>query len=125
VNTIKLKTILNIAGIAASIFGLIYLIFPVQAIAMFGLTTNDAGILITRYFGGSFLSFGLVLYFVKVAIDPDEHRAIVRPLFLVSVIGLIVALLGQFSGIVNGLGWLVVLGFAAFAVGFGSHWGKN
>ena len=121
----NLKTILSIAGIAAIVFGVVYLLFPAQAIGVFGLTTNEAGILITRYFGGTFLSFGLVVYFVKAAIDPGEHTAIVRPLFLVSVVGVVVSLLGQLGGIVNGLGWLVVLVFVAFSLGFGFLWLKG
>ncbi|NIV32089.1 MAG: hypothetical protein GWN58_22190, partial [Anaerolineae bacterium] len=49
-----------------------------------------------------------VAWFARDAEDSAARRAIVLGFFLTGIIGFIVALLGQLSGVMNTLGWLVV-----------------
>lgn len=115
----KLHTFLGLTGLFAMLGGLPFLLFPESSIAVFGLSTDPAGLLLARYFGGAFFSFGILVWYVRPAIDPDEHRHILLPLMICSIAGAVIALVGQFSGLVNPLGWAVVVVFVLFSLGLG------
>ena len=117
----KLSTFLGVTGAFAILGGLPFLLFPESSIALFGLSTDPAGLLLTRYFGGAFFSFGVLVWYVRAAIDPDEHRHILVPLIICSIAGAVIALVGQFSGLLNALGWVPVLLFILFALGLGYY----
>lgn len=115
----NLKQFLGLASGFAILGGLPFLLIPAQANGLFGLFTDEAGLLITRYFGGAFISFGILLWFVRDAIDADEQRSIFVPLMLCGFLGAGIALVGQLSGLVNAWGWLVIAIFAGIGLGFG------
>ena len=115
----SLRRYIGLAGILAILGGFPYIFFPVQAIGFFGLVTDDPGIIMTRFFGAAFLSFGVVLWFVRDAIDPDEHKFILTPLMICGLISALVALTGMLSGLLNNWGWLVLALNAGIGLGFG------
>lgn len=113
------RKFLGLTGVLAILGGLPFLLIPEQANALFGLVTDDAGTLITRYFGGSFMSFGILIWFVRDAIDADEHRTIFVPMMICGFLGAGVGLIGQLSGLANAWGWLPVVLFSVIGLGFG------
>lgn len=117
----SLRRYLGLAGILTILGGFPFVFFPVEAIGFYGLKTDHAGILITRYFGAAFVSVGVLLWFVRDAIDPDEHRFILFPLMLCGLIGALISLIGQLSGLMNGWGWVAVGLFAGIGLGFGLY----
>ncbi len=115
----KINSLLFYTGILAMVVGLLFVVLPAGLLAVFGLVTDAAGILMARYFGGAFLAFGVVVWFVRSAIDEDEQRAILLPLVICGLIGAGITLFGQLSGGVNALGWLVTTVFLLFSLGYG------
>jgi hypothetical protein len=58
-------------------------------------------------------------WLARHATDSDTRRAIVLTLFVSDAIGLVVALIGQLTGVVNSLGWLSVASCLLLALDFG------
>jgi uncharacterized membrane protein len=75
-----------------------------------------------RYFGWGLLAVGLITAFAANAPPSEAKQAIVKALFIADVVGLIVSLMGIFSGTFTALGWSAVVIYAFFAAGFGYFW---
>src|SRR5687767_2436109 len=116
----RLSTLLLIAGLLGILFGLAFLLAPAATLAPYGASTDAAGILMTRFFGAALLQLGLVLYLVRNVAEPAAQRAIVTGSFLGSAAGLLVALMGQLSGLINSLGWTTVLIYGLLMIGYAS-----
>jgi hypothetical protein len=116
----RLNVLLLIAGLVALLFGLGFLLVPGPLLAGYGVTADPAAILMARFFGAALVQLGLVLYLTRDVADPAGQRGIVLGSFLGSAAGLMVALMGQISGLVGALGWSTVVIYFLFLLGFGS-----
>lgn len=99
----RLGTLLLIGGVIALVFGLGFLMVPAPMLALYGVPPDPAVVLMGRFFGAALVQLGLVL-----------------GSFLGSVAGLVVALSGQFWGVVNSLGWSTVAIYGLLLIGYGS-----
>ncbi|HEX5962139.1 MAG TPA: hypothetical protein VFY42_00290, partial [Gemmatimonadales bacterium] len=103
-----LRTLLLIAGLIALVFGLGFLLMPKPMLALYGVPADPTVVLISRFFGAALVQLGLVLYLIRDVGDLRTQRGVIIGSFIGSVAGLVVALTGQFWGLVNTLGWLNV-----------------
>ena len=114
----ELRKFLTIKALISIIFGLLFLLFPAFSMAMFGVSLDAVGVVMTRYFGVGMLGIGLICSFYR----GKDFRALsdlLLALFITDTLGFIVALSAQLSGLLNFLGWLVVLIWLLLAVGLG------
>ncbi|HXY30763.1 MAG TPA: hypothetical protein VEI06_08630 [Gemmatimonadaceae bacterium] len=117
----RLNTLLLIAGLLGIAFGVAFLTAPAQTLALYGVTTDATGIIMTRFCGAAFLQLGLILYLVKDVNEPATQRGILIGATIGSAAGLLVALVAQLQGLVNGMGWTTVAIYALLLAGYGSH----
>jgi hypothetical protein len=115
----KLSAFLTIAGLLALAFGLSFLFAPGATLAPYGVTTDAAGIYMSRYFGTALVQLGLVIFLARRVGDPAAQRAIVLGSFVGVVAGLGVALSAQLARAVNALGWSTVGIYVLLALGYG------
>ena len=85
-------------------------------------TPTAEAILTARYFGWGLLAVGLICAFVATAPPSEAKQAIVKALFIADVVGLIVSLMGIFSGTFTALGWSAVVIYVFLAAGYGYFW---
>jgi hypothetical protein len=118
----KLETLLTIAAVIAIAFGLAFVVAPALVLAQYGIAVTPAVILMARFFGATLLNVGFILFLVRRVTEPRTRLGIVRGSLMGAVFGLIVAIHGQRTGVVNSLGWstvaiygLLTLGYAYFA----------
>jgi hypothetical protein len=116
----RLSTLLFIAGVIALLFGISFLLVPARVLPLYGVTPDPAVVLMGRFFGVALVQVGLILYLIRDVADPRAQRSVVLGSFIGSVAGLVVALTGQFWGLVNGLGWSSVAIYVLLLVGYGS-----
>jgi hypothetical protein len=116
----QLRTLLLIAGVIALAFGLAFLIAPQAMLRLYGIAPDPAIALMSRFFAAALLQIGAVLYLIRDVGDPRTQRGVVLGSFLGSLAGLVVALTGQFWGLVNTLGWSTVAIYGFLLVGYGS-----
>lgn len=116
----RLRSLLLAAGVIALVFGLGFLLVPRPVLALYGVQTDPAIVLMSRFFGVALVQVGLVLYLIRDVSDVRTQRGVIIGSFLGSVAGLVVSLTGQFWGIVNQLGWSSVAIYALLTLGYGA-----
>ena len=115
----KLGTLMAIAAVIAFVFGLSFILIPVQTMEMYGITLDVGGQWVGRYLGSAFIGIAVLNWFAKNAAKNGTMRAIILADFAVSITGLIVAVLDQLYGAGNALQWSTVLIYLFLTLGFG------
>ena len=115
----KLGTFMAIAAVIAFVFGLAFILVPVQTMAMYGVTLDESGLWLGRFLGSAFIGIAVVSWFARNAAQNGALRAIVLGFFVLSITGLIVAVLDGLYGSGNNLVWSTVVIYLFLALGFG------
>jgi hypothetical protein len=115
----KPSLILSVAAVIATLFGVVFLLAPVQMMSLYGVTLDESGWWIARYLGGAFIGIGLINWSARNSQDSQAFRAIVLGGFVISVLGLVVALWEGFAGQANALRWTTVVVYAILTAGYG------
>lgn len=116
----RLRSLLLLAGVIALGFGLAFLFVPRPMLALYGVAVDSGIVLVSRFFGAALVQLGMVLYLIRDVGDLRTQRGVVIGSFLGSLAGLVVALTGQFWGVVNQLGWSTVAIYGLLTLGYGS-----
>jgi hypothetical protein len=114
----KLNTFLMVKAIICIVFGIGFAVVPTVVGSIYAITPDPDGLIMTRFFGASFIGIGLILMLCRNA-DWNTLKGIVLSLCIADTVGFIVALLGQLSGNVNAVGWVNVALWLVFALGLG------
>jgi hypothetical protein len=116
----KLNTLLSIAGLVALLFGLAFLLAPVQTMDMYGVTLDISGQYVARYLGSAFLGLGVLNWSARNA-KPNEAgvRAIILGGVILSITGFIASLFDVFTGPGNNLVWSTVVIYFFLMLGYG------
>jgi xanthosine utilization system XapX-like protein len=117
----RFNTLLLIAGLLALVFGIGFLFVPVAMLAEYGVRTDAAGLLMTRYFATALIQLGLVFCLVRNVSEPASQRAIALAGFLGSLVGLALAVRAVTTGMVNSLGWSSVAIYGLLALAYASY----
>lgn len=116
----KLKILMVINAIVATVFGILFVVVPTRAFSWYGVMTAAPPLIyMGQLFGAALIGFGVLTWHARNSADNEARRAITLALFIGHGVGFIVALLGQLGGIVNNLGWSTVVIYFFFALGFG------
>jgi hypothetical protein len=111
----KLNTLMIVTAIVALIFGLGFMLAPLQSISLYGNTLEGAGIFIARYFGAALLGYAFLAWFTR----NTASKGVTAGFFAAMVLGFLVALYDAIAGTHNGLVWLNVVIYLLLALGFG------
>jgi len=115
----KLGTFMAIAAVIAFVFGLAFILVPVQTMAMYGVTLDVSGQWVARYLGSAFIGIAVVTWFARNAAQNGAMRAIILGFFVLSITGLIVAVLDVIEGSGNAFIWVTVVIYLFMTLGFG------
>ena len=121
----KLKSLMIIKALVCLGMGVPILAVPIFFYSLFGIKIDAAGALVGREYGAALIGNLLVTWFARNAVDSDARRAIILGLCVYDLIGFIFFLVAQLTGMMNPLGWLAVVIYLFFAVGFGYFYFKN
>ena len=114
----KMMFVLN--AIVALVAGVAFFLAPVMVLDFFGTETYVATVLLGRFFGSAMIALGLVLWFTKDVEDAIVQKSMAISLFISSILGLILNVLGvsNASGVIRNYGWLTIIMFVLFALGY-------
>lgn len=115
----KLKTLLIIKAIVCLCFGIPILLVPHFIYSIFGASLADGGAFAAREYGAAMIGILMLTWFARNSEASDTRWAIVLALCVYDAIGFVVSLIYVLSGILNSLGWLVVVLYLFLALGFG------
>jgi len=110
----KLLFIINTIVVVA--FGLLLFVAPEVGLNQFAMTGRVQEVFMARVIGAALVSLGALLWFAKDADETVQRKFSVAAL-AGSVLGLIVTIIGVI-GVVKGLGWVVIVVEAVFALGY-------
>lgn len=114
------RNFLTFASVVAFLFALGFILMPAALISFYGVTLNEAGVLIAQLFGAVLLGFGVLNWSARGWQEGAATQAVLTANLVSDAIGLIFSLIGQLGGVpgVNALGWSTVLIYLVLAVGF-------
>jgi hypothetical protein len=115
----KLSNLHLLGTVVSFIFALGLLLGPTTILSLFGLTTGNTEKLLAQLFGASLGGFGLVSWFARDATDANAQAGSTISLFIFNVIAFIVSLLAVFSKAWRSGGWIAVIVFLLFGLGYG------
>ncbi|HKJ39104.1 MAG TPA: hypothetical protein VJ972_10030 [Anaerolineales bacterium] len=112
----KFLFVLN--ALLALVFGAAFLAVPGQSLGFFQAEQYAATLLMGRFFGSAMIALGLVLWFVKDANDDGVQKMVAISLLISSVLGLVVNIMGIVGGVVRTNGWITIIVYVLFALGY-------
>ncbi len=114
-----LKTLLVIKAVVCLCLGLPILFVPDFVYSIFGVTLAASGALAARQYAASMMGNLMLTWFARNSGESDARWAMILALCVYDATVLVVALIATISGVLNSLGWLIVLLYLFFAAGFG------
>ena len=115
----RFKTLMIIKAVVCLVFGIAFIFFPGALLSVFGVTLGLGGIFTAREYGAALFGNLVLAWFARKATESDARLAIIGAFFVYDAIGFIVTLTTLFAGTLNSLGWLVVVIYLFFTLGFG------
>lgn len=113
------STYMAVAAVLALVFGLAFLLIPARLLDLYGIGTDEVGLYLARYVGSTYIGIGLIAWLARNAPEGPALRAVITGSFVLSAIGLVIAVFDALSGLGNALTWLTVAVYVFLAVGFG------
>ena len=114
----KLSTFLMVKAIVCFVFALGYAVVPTAVGSIYAITLDPDGIIMARFFAALLFGIGLILCLLRNA-DWNILKSITLSLCIADTIGFIIALVGQLTGVMNALGWIIVAIWLLLALGLG------
>ena len=115
----KLNVLFVITAVIAFVFGILFLIIPTQMYSLYGLESYPPLNYMGRLFGAALLAIGIISWQSRNVTYSDCIKNIILSFFIADGIGFLIALFGQFNGVINALGWLTVVIYLFLTIGFG------
>ncbi|MDP2469319.1 MAG: hypothetical protein Q8W45_06955 [Candidatus Palauibacterales bacterium] len=119
------RTLLLAKAAVCLAFGVYLLAAPTSLLGLLGADLTGAGLFTAREYGAAMIGTLLLAWFAKDAQAGDARGAILLDLFVYDGIGVIVTAWAILTGILNALGWSIVLVYAFFMVGSGYLFAKD
>jgi hypothetical protein len=115
------KNLMVIKALVCLVFGILMLAVPDKLFSILGATIGTAGMFPAREYGAALFGNLFLSWFAKDAAESDARRAIILALFVYDLIGFIVTTMTVIAGVLNPLGWSIVLVYLFFTAGFGYY----
>jgi hypothetical protein len=113
------KTVSIIKALVCLAFGPTLLIIPGFVLGLFGLEIGPAANMIGRAYGAALLGNMLLTYLSRNAEPSKLRKVIIWDLFAYDLAGFIAILILQLQGVMNFLGWGIVIIYLFFSIGYG------
>jgi hypothetical protein len=114
-----LKNLFLINSAVSVFFSLALLLIPASMLELFGMASGPVDKLLIQFFGAELLGAGLITLFAMNTKELRTHRSLTLSFFIANGIGFIVALGGMLTGVMDVLGWAIVIVYLLLAAGFG------
>ncbi len=118
----KFKTMMVIKAVVCLGFGVLILIVPDFVYGMFGMDLTDAARVPARQYGASLIGVLLITWFGRNMVEVLSKRVVALGLTFYDALGFVVALVAVLGGVMNALGWSIVVLYLLLAIGFGYFW---
>ena len=107
--------------IAEVIFGVGFLLSPALMMDPMGVTLDETSATFARVFGSLIISIPVLLFLVRKSQSTEFRRAVAYCAFTYLLLSTIILLITQLKGLMNPLGWGIVMIHFVFMVWFGYY----
>jgi hypothetical protein len=107
-----------INALVAVAFGVGFLIFPSMVLNQFDVDDYASTRMVAQFFGTAMLALGLLLWFAKDVTEAGMQKGMSIALLVGAGGGLIVTFLGMTSRVMRSNGWLVLVIYLLFGLGY-------
>jgi hypothetical protein len=119
------RTLLVAKAVVCLAFGLLLLLVPVALLSVLGAELGAAGTFTAREYGAALIGALFLMWFAKDVQASDARLAILLYLLVYDAIGVGITVPAVLSGVLNWLGWGIVLVYLFFALGAGYVLGQE
>jgi len=115
----NLKLLMSIKSVICWVYGLAFLIIPVQILSIYGATISQDGEMTVRLFGASFVLLAMWLGLERDTSEVSSMRAVAISVAVGDLLGCAIMVYYLLTGTGNILGWFNALLYLLLAIGFG------
>jgi len=116
-----MKTLFLVYLIVEAIFGIGFLIAPDLLMGPMGVTLDEAATTFARLLGTLILSIPVLLFFARKSSSSEFKRGVVYSIFIYLLLSTILLLITQLNGLMNAMGWGIVILHMTFMIWFGYY----
>jgi threonine/homoserine/homoserine lactone efflux protein len=110
---------MSIKSVICWVYGLAFLIIPVQILSIYGVTISQDGEMTVRLFGASFVLLAMWLGLERDTSEVSSMRAVAISVAVGDLLGCAIMVYYLLTGTGNILGWFNALLYLLLAIGFG------
>jgi hypothetical protein len=114
-----MKTLFLAYMIVEAIFGLGFLFAPGLLMGPMGVTLDETSTNFARLLGTLILSIPVLLFFANKSSGTEFKRGVVYSSFIYLLLSTILLLITQLKGLMNNMGWGIVILHLSFMIWFG------
>jgi hypothetical protein len=115
----NLKLLMSIKSVICWVYGLAFLIIPVQILSIYGATISQDGEMTVRLFGASFVLLAMWLGLERDTSEVSSMRAVAISVAVGDLLGCAIMVYYLLTGTGNILGWFNAVLYLLLAIGFG------
>ena len=115
----RLRTFVSVHAVLLLLFGVGFLIAPNRVLAVYGAQTDPVGELASRAFAVNNLMLSVVMWLGRDHLQTRMGRGLIAALFVGNSINLLLSTQGQMNGVLSPIGWLNIILYLVFALGYG------
>jgi hypothetical protein len=116
-----MNTLFLVYLIVEVIFGIGFLFVPGFMMAPMGVTLDVTSASFARLFGTLIISIPVLLFFVRKSASTEFRRGVVYSIFTYLLLSTILLLINQLKGLMNTMGWGIVILHFVFMLWFGYY----
>jgi hypothetical protein len=116
-----MKTLFLVYMIVEAIFGVGFLFAPALLMGPMGVTLDETSATFARLLGTLILSIPVLLFFARKSTSSEFKKGVVYSVFIYLLLSTILLLITQLKGLMNTMGWGIVILHLAFMIWFGYY----
>ncbi len=116
-----MNTLFLVYLIVEAIFGIGFLFVPGLLMDPMGLTLDETSTTFARMLGSLIISLPVLLFFARKSASSEFKRGVVYCIFTYLFASTIILLITQIKGLMNAMGWSVVILHLVFLLWFGYY----
>ena len=116
-----MNTLFLVYLIVEAIFGIGFLFVPGLMMDPMGVTLDETSTTFARMFGSLIISIPVLLFFARKSSSSEFKRGVVYCIFIYLLASTIILLITQLKGLMNAMGWSIVILHLVFMLWFGYY----
>ena len=107
--------------IVEAIFGIGFLFFPDLLMGPMGVTLDATSASFARMLGSLMISIVVLVFFARRSTNPEFRKGLIYCVLVYLFISTIVLVIDQLNGLLNAMGWSIVILHLVFLIWFGNY----